>query len=285
MSSTSSSPPKKAPPRKPSRRDATDTRGANRLANGPKSRKRRSTRKRERRRARGRPSRPGAPRRSFVHTRSEEVLPRDLKSGTVPQYSRTVPDLGGPPAEQICRPEWTSAVFSVSRLVSTRGSSIAENVRFGREERYAPPTHTASEPRLSSRHDPAFGQSRARRVPRSACSRAAASSRRPSRSRAGAMLTWVGLGRGASRRARGASARRRGPPRARRAGRRRRARSRGFAATASPRVARSVATPSRRVASRSNTSRRGGRERAAGPPPRAGARPAPDARRPPPRAR
>ena len=35
MSSTSSSPPKKAPPRKPSRRDATDTRGANRLANGP----------------------------------------------------------------------------------------------------------------------------------------------------------------------------------------------------------------------------------------------------------
>ena len=142
-----------------------------------------------------------------------------------------------------------------------------------------------SEPRLSSRHDPAFGLSRARRVPRSACSRAAASSRRPSRSRAGEMLTWVGLGRGASRRARGASARRRGPPRARRAGRRRRARSRGFAATASPRVARSVATPSRRVASRSNTSRRGGRERAAGPPPRAGARPAPDARRPPPRAR
>ena len=282
MSSTSSSPPKKAPPRKPSRRDATDTRGANRLANGPNITKK--TIDEKKRRARGRPSRPGAPRRSFVHTRSEEVLPRDLK---VEQFhiARTVPDLSGPPAEQICRPEWTSAVFSVSRLVSTRGSSIAENVRFGREERYAPPTHTASEPRLSSRHDPAFGQSRARRVPRSACSRAAASSRRPSRSRAGAMLTWVGLGRGASRRARGASARRRGPPRARRAGRRRRARSRGFAATASPRVARSVATPSRRVASRSNTSRRGGRERAAGPPPRAGARPAPDARRPPPRAR
>ena len=117
-------------------------------------------------------------------------MPRDLKSGTAiathisavrPRNKRqTRVDFGR---------VYGFAARQQSRLITPLKRS------FGREERYAPRgTRARGEPRLSSRHDPAFGRSRARCPGRHARAR-----RRPASTLAvarGGVLTWVGLGRG-----------------------------------------------------------------------------------------